>query len=242
MENQNYRIKAAMIVFALERCLGDFVRQNQVLEPAILESGAVKKIVERGSVGHDSNRSSRIATIVAASYLEEIINLAIEVSKQTAKADALKKLSSLVAHLDLYGIRNAISHPNRPFPECYWYRTAAIATDPTIDVLEFTAVRQAQQSAEQDRLTPPPDEWLEETYTCIPNNIPGALGHENTGLVGRQTEKRDLIASLRNARYPLLSVVAPGGLGKTALVLDILHDCVADFTTREWCDAVMKYV
>ena len=62
------------------------------------------------------------------------------------------------------------------------------------------------------------------------HNLP--LGdYDETGLVGRRRESEKLakwVKELPEKRTPVITVVGPGGAGKTALVLQVLHDLVHD--------------
>lgn len=62
------------------------------------------------------------------------------------------------------------------------------------------------------------------------NNLPLA-DYDETGLVGRRRELERLttrLLRLGTERSPVLTVIGPGGVGKTALVLQALHDLVND--------------
>lgn len=62
------------------------------------------------------------------------------------------------------------------------------------------------------------------------NNLPLA-DYDETGLVGRRRELDKLttrLLKLGGERSPVLTVIGPGGVGKTALVLQALHDLVND--------------
>lgn len=65
------------------------------------------------------------------------------------------------------------------------------------------------------------------------NNLPLA-DYDETGLVGRRRELDQLAKQLKNLsssrRGPVLTVIGPGGIGKTALALQALHDLVNDET------------
>jgi Archaeal ATPase. len=134
------------------------------------------------------------------------------------------ELKQLCSILGIFNIRNAVSHPNRPFPDCYWFRVAAIASDPLIERLNLTTVRNALNSAIEENLNTPPDEWLCNVNWAIPNTLPLAFDHEITGLLGRDKEFKDLESVLSKNRNNLVAIVAPGGIGKTALVLQYLKD------------------
>lgn len=47
--------------------------------------------------------------------------------------------------------------------------------------------------------------------------------YDETGLIGRRAEMEELLAALLRRRYPVLSVLGPGGIGKTALAVEALY-------------------
>ena len=124
----------------------------------------------------------------------------------------------------MFDIRNAISHPNRPFPDSFWFKSATIASDPLIEKLGLGKVRQALNAAISENLNTPPEEWYDNVKWAIPNNLPNSFDHEITGLLGRDKEFRDLYSTISKARNNLIAVVAPGGIGKTALILEFLKE------------------
>jgi tetratricopeptide (TPR) repeat protein len=237
MENENVlRIQSAMVIFALEKELGEVVKTYHRAAEGVDQSGAVQKILKRGNA---SGQPPDIDQIIAASYLEEIINLAATVRQNDSGGQDMKKLATLAAGLEVFAIRNAVSHPNRPFPDCYWYRTAAIASDPVIEQLGFKNVRMALQAAERGELTVPPDEWMHQRVSFVANNLPEEIEHEMTGLVGRQHEAKELEAFLKKRRHGLIAVLAPGGTGKTALILDVLKRASLEPKSQDWTSGIL---
>ncbi len=144
-----------MVLFALEEALGSFVVQaapHPESLPAPIRSEIEKRIQGTGFVP--------VTQIVQETYLQEVVSLAISASVGRAEHDALLRLRKLVEALDAFEIRNAVCHPNRPFPECYWHRMAALATDPCVEQLRLLRVVDAFRCAVDGRLTPPPEGWL----------------------------------------------------------------------------------
>lgn len=71
---------------------------------------------------------------------------------------------------------------------------------------------------------------IEDGAAPVLNNLP-LVDFDETGLVGRQRETTRLardVRALASSRTPVITVVGPGGVGKTALVLQVLHDLVND--------------
>jgi hypothetical protein len=223
MDNtQKLRIKTAMVIYELELSLGNYVIDNEMLHN--IPASSLDSIVEReASKGREINKSN-MNLIVEASYLDEIFNFAISITEGTSLHTQMIELKQLCSILGIFNIRNAVSHPNRPLPDCYWFRVATIASDPLIERLNLTSVRNALNSAIEENLNTPPDEWLFNVNWAIPNTLPLAFDHEITGLLGRDKEFRDLESVLSKNRNNLVAIVAPGGIGKTALVLQYLKD------------------
>jgi len=59
--------------------------------------------------------------------------------------------------------------------------------------------------------------------TPLPANVP---------LIGRETERGELLACVR--AHAVVTVVGPGGIGKTRLALAVAHACQADFAGGVW--------
>ena len=228
------RIQTAMILFALEEALGAYVVRTAHLPEAIPKN--IQTEIERRMA--PNTEMVPVSQLVQETYVKEVIDLAIGVSQERSENDALNRLKRLIETLDVFGIRNAVCHPNRPFPDCFWYRMAAIATDPTIESLRFARVTDALNCALAGKIISPPEGWLQQRV-LIPNNIPSSFDHEVTGLIARKVETADLMKRLHNPRHSLLAVVAPGGYGKTALCLEVLRQCSLEPATLTWADEII---
>lgn len=217
-EHHILRIKSAMIIYALENALGNFV----------LSSDTLSDLVDTNQEKADSKKSimpdSDIKLLVESSYLDDIFTYAMKTSEGSSLESKMKALKKFCSLLNIFDIRNAISHPNRPFPDAYWFRSAAIASDPLILQLGLNEVRQSLNSAIDGKLANPPDDWINNVAWAIPNTLPTSFDHEITGLLGREKEFRDLESTLGKVRNNLIALVAPGGIGKTALILQFLRD------------------
>lgn len=219
---QKLRIKTAMIIYELELSLGSYVLDNESINT--ISENYIDSIVDREKNRGNSISKEDFNLIIEASYLDEIFNFAINITENTSLQKHMIELKQLCSILGIFNIRNAVSHPNRPFPDSYWFRAAAIASDPLIEKLNLTAVRNALNSAIEENLNTPPDEWIYNVKWAIPNTLPSTFDHEITGLLGREKEFRDLETVLSKERNNLIAIVAPGGIGKTALVLQYLKD------------------
>jgi hypothetical protein len=219
---QILRIKSAMIIYSLETALGNYVIHSDQIENISDKniSGISSRVMGTGKEIDKNN----ISMLVESSYLDEVFNLAIDVTSGTTYEEKMRALKAFCSSLNIFDIRNAISHPNRPFPDTFWFRSATIASDPIILQLGLGEVRQALNSALDEQLSPPPDDWINNVKWAIPNSLPLSFDHEITGLLGRDKEFKDLDSTLSKARNNLIAVVAPGGVGKTALILQFLKD------------------
>jgi DNA-binding MarR family transcriptional regulator len=219
---QKLRIKSAMIIYELEQALGNYVVENQILDN-ISEEGKLS-IVEREKKKGINIDKDNVNLIIESSYLDEIFNFAIESTEGMSLNKHMSDLKTLCSLLGVFEIRNAISHPNRPFPDCYWFRAATIASDPLVEKVGLPSVRQALNFAMEENLNLPPEEWISNVKWAIPNTLPLSFDHEITGLLGREKEFKDLDYVLSKMRNNLIAIVAPGGIGKTSLILQFLKD------------------
>lgn len=231
------RIKTAMVLHQLEESLGSFVLNEASLDSLSAES--LENIHQReADKGRKFNKNS-IKDIVEATYLDELFGFALDITEDSSTLDSINYLYSLFHHLDIYEIRNAVSHPNRPFWDCYWYRVASIASDPVNEMLGFSDVKKALISAEEGVISEPPEEWLNKVIWEIPNNLPSVFEHELTGLIGRTKELQELKKHISNPRVNTVALVAPGGAGKTALALDLLNTIVSTPSYTKSVNAVV---
>ncbi|MCH7409989.1 ATP-binding protein [Belliella sp. DSM 111904] len=219
---QILRIKSAMIIYSLETSLGNFVLSSE-FQDSISENN-ISGITNRLKEGQNFSDKDNITLLIESSYLDEVFNFAIDITKGTSYEVKMRSLKDFCSTLNIFDIRNAISHPNRPFPDTYWFRAATIASDPLILQLGLGEVRQALNAAQAEQLSPPPDDWINNVKWAIPNTLPESFDHEITGLLGRDSETKDLESTISKARNNLVAIVAPGGVGKTALILQFLKD------------------
>jgi len=222
-EDDITRIKTSMLIFSLEKALGNFVLDKEHLGDQ-LSPGSVANIIDRLEIKGSKVEKDQIGLILQASYLGEVFDFALNVAKGTIFEEYLVSLKALANQLGIFDIRNAVCHPNNPFPDCYWYRAATIASDPLIEKLGLQNVSEALTSAVAGQLNEPPESWFSDVKWAIPNNLPNMFPHEITGLLGREKEFKELSRLLLLPRENLITIVAPGGIGKTALALQLLKD------------------
>lgn len=235
--NENFKRKTAMVLHQIEESLGSFVLNNGNLEALNVDS--LENIHKRELDKGRGFNSGSIKDIVEATYLDELFGFALDIAKDSSIIDSIKYLYSLFHHLDVYEIRNAISHPNRPFWDCYWYRVAALASDPVNDRLGLEDVKKVLVSATNNTIVDPPEEWVNKVIWQIPNNLPKQFDHGLTGLIGRTKELNELKKYVANPRVNTMALVAPGGSGKTALALDLLNSIITAPSYSKFLDVVL---
>lgn len=236
MNSETLRKKGVMVMYAIERGLGDFVSKFANYE-GIKNTKLAADIRSRES--YKGNVVQSMEGLVAAAYIGELIDLAIQCTANTSINDAVRELKSTLDALSFYDIRNSVAHSNKVFPTTFWYRVAAVATDPVFDRLGLDYVKAEVELAEQGLIADPPEEWLKKRELFIVNNVPQTFDHEITGLVGRSKERKALIKAIKNQRHNFFSLVAPGGMGKTALALDVMSEVCADPSYMSVIDAVV---
>jgi hypothetical protein len=191
------RIKSAMVIYQLEVELGQYTRNRH---SSIESDGTGNEILNRLDIGLLQSSQDQTNKAVEHSYLAEVLSLCEGAAKGTSDEKYFADLRTLFNKLDLPSIRNAISHPNRPFPESYWYRTAALATDAVIQKLGFVEVVRAFQNALDGKIETPPEDWLIRPNWVIPNNLPDQFEHSITGLVGREKDLQVLDKLVKSGR------------------------------------------
>ena len=223
MNEQRLRTQAGMVLHAMERDLADFIRARvpsiDELDPSIIQ--AILSRHRASSILPDD-----LDAIIEATYLSDLWTLAQIATRDDRERSYITKLRSLAENLDLYDIRNAVAHPNRSFSETYWWRMGTIATDPNCELLQFSSTQSAFRRADAGTLDDLPDDWLAKLAWHLPNNLPEHLDFDETGLIGRKKERESLLSLLKSSRNPFIAVIAPGGIGKTALVLAVLKELV----------------
>ncbi|OUF35537.1 hypothetical protein AZZ63_002627, partial [Enterobacter hormaechei] len=235
MDSSLNRRRTAMVLHELEQSLGNYILNTEVSLDEFPEE-MIKAITARENQRSQLSNLKKASDVIEATYIDELFNIILEITKDTSVNSYLLDLRELFILYGMYHVRNVISHPNRKFIDSFWYKTAAIASDPLIDILGMTSVRKSLISAERNELLDPPDEWLNKTLWEIPNNLPVVFEHAITGLVGRKQEEKKLLELLKNKRIANIALVAPGGIGKTSLALELLSSKVKQPETKEYID------
>ena len=232
------RRKSAMVLFSLEHEIGRVVGE---LAGSLdeLDQSVVSSVAEREASKGRSGALESPQDLLALCYFDEVLVLLEKAAANTTIADAVGRLRELTRVLGLYEIRNACAHPLRKFAANYWYRTAAICSDPFVQRLGLSEVAEALAAAEAGAISDPPIEWIESIRWSVPNNLPSVFDHSSTGLIGRNLIARSLRDAIAAPRTGVVAVVARGGIGKTALVLDTLDQIAASPEASKWFDRIV---
>src|SRR6516165_3038022 len=236
-EQLKLRAQTNMILHATELAVAKFVTDNAELKD-LIGSSILKKIKERRGVQAALSARS-IDAVVQECYLEELVGLAIDVAKGTEKHELLVRLRECLSELHIFEIRQAAAHPVRPFFMHHWYRAAALGTDPIFDLLGMSDVKSATLAAISENLSEISEEWLLKAVRVVPNNLPALIDHEITGLIGRTEEMKELRKRVQSQRFPLIAIVAPGGIGKTSLVLECMRFISKDENLTDSCQFII---
>jgi predicted ATPase/transcriptional regulator with XRE-family HTH domain len=114
-----------------------------------------------------------------------------------------------------------------------WFETHNFnaETYPIFDESWFTALLVNSQAAQPKDLRPvPAAEPLETQTRLIPHNLP----HQLSSFVGRSKEISELKKLLTQDKARLLTLVGPGGCGKSRLSLQVAEELLADFQDGLW--------
>lgn len=221
MDMECYKRKTQMVLYSIESELGGYASKLNSIEN--ISGQLIKAIVDREESYGNEIIASDVSSLVSASYFNEVIDLAVQSASNTNDENLIKEVRTLIHNLNLIEIRNNVAHPNREVTLNDWFKVACVSSNQKFEQLKVFKVKEALISAENNILTDPPKEWLELSSSELPNNLPSSFEHDSTGLVGRTTEVKKLSKDIYNKRITSVAVVAPGGVGKTALVLDMLQ-------------------
>jgi len=231
------RRKATFLLHAFEHALYAYAC-NTTITLSDLPAGVVASIQARVKA-RGVELSGGVAEHLENAYLDEIFDSAISANRGSDCELLLKALKERCLAAGVFEIRNACAHPAREFPVFYWYRVASVAADPLISLLRLQSVYEALISAEDDRISDPPAEWLARFIVQVPNNLPSQSEHDITGLIGREKELSQLVERLASVGVSRLALTGYGGIGKTALALQALQRICFDPTVIPDLDGVV---
>lgn len=222
--------KSTMVLFSIEKSIGGLLlKEANILSP-LLDSQKFDPLRSRirGEISVEAD--SRVAQFLEVSYLKDLLEMLKALTKNTSKEEAASRIFNCTEILGIYDARNAIAHPVREFHLSYWYRIATLACDPALEELSIFEPRSELDAAEDGDLREIDENWWSRGERFLPNNLPGEFDHEATQLIGRDDDLKKFKEILSSQRYNYIAVVAPGGVGKTALVLEGLNSFIHDLS------------
>lgn len=222
MNQETLRHKTSFVLRDLEQALFDYVKQNDLAES------------QRGK----KDLPVSIEDPKELMFIRDVFE-AFFGSLESEFLDRGKELITQAHQSELWLIRNACYHVGRPFLPCYWYRVSAIATHPLLLELGIDRPLKAVESAENNTFEAVDSAWLEAYSSEIPNNLPAVADFDATDFIGRKKEKTRLLELLRNKRAATISIVAPGGTGKTAVTLHVLRMMATEIVSIDQLDAIV---
>lgn len=239
MNDDLFYKKATMVLFSIEKAIGGYLLDEASQLAEHLSKKKFEDIKKRISGPLGSNPNEIATQYIRVSYLKELLEMLVEISRGTSKEGPAKRLFQCCEVIDVYDARNAIAHPIREFHPSYWYRIAAIASDTCLEEIGIPEPRAELDAAEDGDIREIDDSWWSRGGRYTQNNLPEFFDHESTKLIGRTQELEELIRMLCSKRYPVLAIVAPGGIGKTALVLEALNSFVHNLSISSEYDYVI---
>lgn len=142
----------------------------------------------------------------------------------TPLRDGLRSLSAAVGRIT--GIRNRVAH-NRPLD----VDDLPTVVDFAYDVVQiegwlWSKIKETQQELSSDPgyIFRAASQLLVDPDASVANNLP-APDYDETSLLGRKDERRQILRALRGS-WPVISILGDGGIGKTALALQVCYDLV----------------
>jgi LuxR family glucitol operon transcriptional activator len=133
----------------------------------------------------------------------------------------LTRLPSLVS------VRNRVAH-NRPLEVDDLPLVVDFSTDltaiPDAQWASTVAARREIRSDDPGSVFRLAAVLISDPVTAVANNLPSP-DFDETSLLGRREERRQLMRALRGA-WPVISILGDGGIGKTALALQLCYDLV----------------
>jgi len=200
----------------------NFAGDRQAID--VLSPDVIGRVRERRRRDNQSREIETLAQALPYLDFQEAYDTANAIGKflPPELRSELVKLGPRVGAIT--GIRNRVAH-NRPLNVDDLPTVIDFADDlRRIDGWDWESISDTQAELKRDAsyifnvsplLIADPD-------TSVAHNLP-APDYDETSLLGRRDERRRLIRALRGA-WPVISVLGDGGIGKTALALQVCYD------------------
>ena len=213
-------------ISAIELDLRDYVSINNLSIEQFKQ-----KIFERISKGNRGLDVNEIYNNEKYNYLDfsDYLHLIAAYFKQTGYTNSLNK-DFLEKVNELLPIRNRVMH-SRPLKENDFEMVLDFVkeTKRFSSIIDFSNLKDIKSIINREdyfgsfESLPSPKNKLYIEPT-IENNLPLA-DFDDTGFIGRDEKKKEIIRKLKSA-HPIISVVGNGGIGKTSTVLSCVYDII----------------
>lgn len=202
----------------LRRCFRDYLQDH--IEPSELLGSEYDDVIARAAAD-DTAGPDEVADFL---YLRQVYDILLRY-KNDLPRDLGNELTTNVGSLtDLVAVRNRVMH-GRPLQMDDLESVAGLISRFTTRY--FTLSKQTREHLLTDPLWDPPFAPKAVPYERVLHNLPMA-DFDETGLVGRGSESESLKKLLERRRDRILTITGEGGIGKTALALQIAYSMVDD--------------
>lgn len=230
------RANCYLILQGLERSLSDnLVQCSNFEDPDFLvqeeQERALKRFQEDFDEPEWSLEDLRNEDLLAYLDLGDLVQL---LNRHKSKIRSVypsevEKATKNIEDRGIYGIRKRVMHPIRPLdaddlPILMSVPMRLYTESPNMAWERLLEGARLAQSYDINLDVSVPPYWIEEENTS--HNLP-TPEFDDTGFIGRQTERRQL-KSLLESNHSVVTVVGAGGIGKTALALRVCHDIIED--------------
>lgn len=218
----NYKLRRNLLfeyVSSIELDMRDYI-----VNYSVDISQYVEKAKERMNKGESDDSASNIVTFLDFGDYVELINLHLKVNSINTTI-AKKLLASLK---ELIPVRNKIMHSRPITHEDQELVIGFVNKSKEYDsVINFKHLENSINLIEKN-----PNVFYEKMpnfdllyiHDQIENNLP-LVDYDDTGFIGREDKKSEIRKKLYG-RYPVITIIGDGGIGKTSIVLSLISDLI----------------
>lgn len=170
-------------------------------------------------------KDSSASEVPLASFLEmrEGYDL-LNIHRQHLPSELATEVRELTQNLDrLVGIRNRVMHAR---PLAAGDGDAAVSLLGQFQTRYWSELRRTLAQLQADPTWEPIVAAVVDHSPTL-HNLP-LPDYDDTGLIGRTRETQDLVALLKRGREPVITITGEGGVGKTALAVEVAYQLVDD--------------
>lgn len=223
------RRRATALFFALEQGLTRLLTQGL---RAVEDVPQELRVALQGRARDKGGDPSSVSSLVENMYFGEMLDVLAGLpdgSEEVRRAAA--QVREFVNSGGLHEVRVAVAHQNRRWRPMYLPLLEALCLNEAVTVgLALEEVAEAYACVKANSFQVPDGPWLTRIRpSSLPNNLDEHVRANGlVTFVGRTDERRRLRRSLMAPRTNSVSIVGPGGIGKTAFALKTLQDLAQD--------------